>query len=54
MNADGSNPFNLSNHPADDIGGYWYNGLLPSATSVSPQGKLITIWGQIKAVASDQ
>ena len=51
MNADGSNPFNLSNHPAEDCCGYWYNGLLPSATPVSPQGKLITIWGQIKAVA---
>lgn len=54
MNDDGSNPFNLSNHPAEDCCGYWYNGILPSATPVSPQGKLITIWGQIKAVTSDQ
>ena len=54
MNEDGSNPFNLSNHPAEDCCGYWYNGLLPSATSVSPQDKLVTTWGQIKAVASDQ
>lgn len=54
MNADGSNPFNLSNHPAEDYGGYWYNGLLPSATSVSPQGKLISTWGEIKAVGSSQ
>ena len=52
MNADGSNPFNLSNHPAEDCCGYWYNGLLPSATSVSPQDKLVTTWGQIKALTS--
>ena len=52
MNADGSNPFNLSNHPAEDCCGYWYDGLLPSATSVSPQDKLDTTWGQIKALTS--
>ena len=38
MDADGSNPFNLSNHPAEDCCGYWYDGLLPSATSVFPTG----------------
>ena len=54
MNADGSNPFNLSNHPAEDCCGYWYNGLLPSATSVSPQDKLVTTWGRIKAVTSGE
>ena len=54
MDADGSNPFNLSNHPAEDCCGYWYDGLLPSGTSVSPQDKLVTKWGQIKAVASGQ
>lgn len=54
MNADGSSPFNLSNHPAEDYGGYWYNGLLPSATSVAQQEKLISIWGEIKAVGSSQ
>ena len=53
MNAGGSNPFNLSNHPAEDCCGYWYNGLLPSATSVSPQDKLVTTWGRIKAVTSN-
>ena len=54
MNADGSNPVNLSNHRAEDCCGYWYNGILPSATPVSPRDKLVTTWGQIKAVASDQ
>ena len=48
MSADGSNPVNLSNHRAEDWGGYWYNGIIPAATSVSPQGKLISTWGEIK------
>ena len=48
MNADGSNPVNLTNHPAHDCCGYWYNGPLPPVASVSPQNKLMTTWGQMK------
>ena len=51
MNADGSNPVNLSNHPAHDKYPYWYT---IDFTAVAPQDKLITTWGQIKAVVSGQ
>ena len=52
MNADGSNPINLTNHPAHDCCGVWW--VNPTPTLVSPQEKLITTWGQIKAVVSGQ
>ena len=52
MNADGSNPVNLTNHPAHDCcGGWWVN---PTSTLVSPQEKLFSTWGQIKAVVRGQ
>ena len=52
MNADGSNPVNLTNHPGHDCCGVWW--VNPTSTLVSPQEKLITTWGQIKAVVSGQ
>ena len=52
MNADGSNPINLTNHPAHDWAAKWQ--VYPSSTLVSPQEKLISTWGQIKAVVSGQ
>ncbi|MDE0505608.1 MAG: hypothetical protein OXI86_16140 [Candidatus Poribacteria bacterium] len=52
MNADGSNPVNLTNHRAHDWGAKWH--VYPSSTSVSPRGKRILTWGQIKAVGSGQ
>lgn len=53
MNADGSDPVNLTNHPLNDEGPSWFRFDLP-ITSVSPQDKLVTTWGQIKAVTSDR
>ena len=52
MNADGSNPVNLTNHPGHDCCGVWW--VNPTSALVSPQEKLITTWGQIKAVVSGQ
>ena len=52
MNADGSNPVNLTNHPAYDCCGVWW--VNPTSTLISPQEKLISTWGQIKAVVSGQ
>ena len=51
MNSDGSNPVNLTNHPAHDWRPYWIRMDSPT-TSVSPQEKQITTWGQIKALTS--
>ena len=47
MNADGSNQINLTNHPANDRLPSWIRVDSPT-TSVSPQEKLITTWGQMK------
>ena len=45
MNADGTNPINLTNHLSWDSGPAWE----PVPTlSVSPKGKLATLWGQVK------
>ena len=55
MNADGTNPVNLTNHPADDIAPSWFRfdtNLLTSGTM--RRKELITTWGEIKAVASEQ
>lgn len=55
MNADGTNPVNLTNHPADDGAPSWFRFDTNLLTSVPMQRKaLITTWGQIKAVVSDQ
>ncbi len=55
MDADGSNPINLTNHPADDTNPSWLSFNLNVQTTVfTPAGKLVTTWGQIKAVASGQ
>ena len=47
MNPDGSNQINLTNHPSRDRSPFWFRFDL-AATSVSPQEKLFTRWGQIK------
>ena len=47
MDADGSNPVNLTNHPLNDQSPSWFRFDLP-ITSISPQEKLITTWGQMK------
>ena len=44
MNADGSNPQNLTNHPEDDLAPAWFG----PAFAVGPAGKKLTIWGQVK------
>ena len=45
MNADGTNPINLTNHPAWDSTPAWE----PASTlSVSSQGRLVTLWGKVK------
>ncbi len=45
MNADGTNPINLTNHPAWDSQASWE----PVPTlKVSPKGKLATLWGKVK------
>ena len=45
MNADGTNPINLTNHPAWDSQASWE----PVPTlSVSPKGGLVTLWGKVK------
>ena len=46
MNADGSNPRNLTNHPEDDTAPAWFG----DAFSVAPAGKKLTLWGQLKQV----
>ena len=46
MDADGSNPQNLTNHPNDDEDPAWYNPIL----SVAPAGKTLMIWGRLKQV----
>ena len=47
INANGSNPINLTNHPASDFSPSW-SPTLPLA-GVSPMGRLVTTWGEIKA-----
>ena len=54
MNADGSNPFNLSNHPQKIAVGTGTMAYCRRLHRVSPQDKLVTTWGQIKAVVSGQ
>lgn len=55
MDADGSNPINLTNHPANDTDPSWLSFNRNVQTAVfTPEGKLVTIWGQMKAVASGQ
>ncbi len=44
MDADGSNPQNLTNHPEDDAAPAWFG----SAFAVAPVGKVLTMWGQLK------
>ena len=45
MNADGANPINLTQHPAWDSSPSWE----PVPTlSVSPKGRLATLWGKVK------
>lgn len=49
MDADGSNPINLTNHPADDANPSWLSFNLNVQTTVfTPEGKLVTTWGQLK------
>jgi Tol biopolymer transport system component len=46
MDVDGNNPRRLTNDPADDTYPSWFD---PSfARSVSPAGKLMSTWGNIK------
>ena len=55
MDADGSNPVNLTNHPADDGAPSWFRFDTNLLTSVPmPRKALITTWGQIKAVSSER
>ena len=44
MDADGGNPRNLTNHPEDDLAPAWFG----PAFSVSPAGKILTLWGRVK------
>ena len=45
MNADGTNPINLTNHPAWDSSPAWE----PAPTlSVASKGRLVTLWGNVK------
>ena len=47
MNADGTNPINLTNHPKWDSQPSWE----PVPTlSVSSKGKLATLWGKVKRI----
>ena len=46
MDADGANPRNLTNHPEDEGAPAWYNSVL----SVTPAGKILTMWGQLKQI----
>lgn len=45
MNADGANPIDLTNHPARDNSPSWGSIRL---LSISPEGKLATLWGKVK------
>lgn len=45
MNADGTNPINLTQHPAWDSNPSW-GSVQP--LSVSPKGRLTTLWGKVK------
>ena len=45
MNADGTNPINLTQHREWDTNSSW--GLAPSL-SVSPNDKLAILWGTVK------
>ncbi len=47
MNADGTNPINITNHPARDGSPSW-GSVRP--LGVSPNGRLVTLWGDIKRV----
>ena len=46
MDADGSNPINLD--PANDTDPSWLSFNCPNSV-FTPEGKLVTIWGQMKA-----
>lgn len=49
MDADGSNPINLTNHPAHDTDPSWLSfSLNIQPTVLTPEGKLVTTWGQLK------
>lgn len=53
MDADGSNPVNLTNHPAPDRGPSWLSFKRNvQTTEFTPEDKLVTTWGRIKAGAS--
>ena len=45
MNADGTKPINLTNHPAIDRGPAW-KPIRP--LDVTSNGKLVTSWGKVK------
>ena len=45
MNADGTNPINITNHPAWDSGPSW-GSVRP--LGVASKGKLATLWGKVK------
>ena len=45
MNADGTNPINLTNHPKWDSGPAWEPA---PALSVSSKERLVTLWGKVK------
>ena len=45
MNADGTNPINLTNHPAWDSQPAWEPA---PALSVASKGRLVTLWGKVK------
>jgi Tol biopolymer transport system component len=46
MDSDGKNPRNLTNHPANDYIDDWFDPTV--GRSVSPAGKQLTVWGEIK------
>ena len=49
MNIDGSNPVNLTNHPAKDLAPSCFRFEFDVlSTSVSPRDRLVTIWRKMK------
>ena len=48
MNADGSNPVNLTNHPADDVWPSWTRLDLNLLSVAHPSDRLIATWGELK------
>ena len=50
MKSDGSRQHNLTQNPADDIGGSWVLGEL----AVSPKISLLTPWGEIKVLEGEE